>query len=168
MNVQELKEQYDFLYDYMASSRDPKNMKTFGKVMTEMMDAMLAKMPADAEEMIDKLESIRWRNYLTPKEAENIVANMKPKAPWNRDVWNNAMKQLGIPIEEQPYYNRCALWVEMNKQYSDHAETIGNKILKQPLANIPAEQIVPIIHSLALDVLKDQDGVYDIRTYFGL
>ncbi len=164
----ELKEQYDFLYDYMAASRDPKNMKAFGSVMTEMMDAMLQKMPNEAEEMIQKLESIRWSNYLTPKEAEQIVDNMRPKAPWNRDVWNNAMQQLGISVEEQPYYNRCALWVEMNKQYSDHAETIAERIIKKPLASIPAEEIVSGIHALALDVLKDKDGVYNIRRYFGL
>ena len=85
-----------------------------------------------------------------------------------RDVWEKAMKQFGIPLEEQPYYNRCALWVEMNKQYSDHAETIAVRILKKPLSTIPAEEIVPGIHALALDVLKDKDGVYNIRHYFGL
>ena len=36
------------------------------------------------------------------------------------------------------------------------------------LAGIPAEELVPAIHALALDVLKDKDGVYDIRAYFGL
>ena len=56
----------------------------------------------------------------------------------------------------------------MNKQYSDHAETIADKILKKPLSEIPAEQIVPGIYAMALDVLKDKDGVYNIRKYFGL
>lgn len=168
MTPQELKEQYDMLYDYMAQSRDPKNMKAFGRVMTEMMDYLIQTKPDVAEEMIQKLEGIRWKQYLTPKEAEGIVAKMQPKAPWSREVWNNAMQSLGIPTEEAPCYNKCALWVEMNKQYSDHAQTIAEKILKKPLAEIPAEQIVPGIHAMALDVLKDKDGVYDIRTYFGL
>jgi len=30
MNTQELKDRYTGLYDYMANSRDPKNMKAFG------------------------------------------------------------------------------------------------------------------------------------------
>lgn len=168
MNTNEqLKERYLALYDYMAQSRDPKNMKTFGAVMTEMMDAMLVKMPAEAEEMIDKLESIKWKQYLTPKEAERIVANMMPKAPWSREVWKSAMESLGLLIEEIPMYNRCALWVEMNKQYSDHGETIATLIGK-PLAAIDAETIVPAIHKMALDVLKDKDGVYDIRRYFSV
>lgn len=167
MNATDLKERYLGLYGYMAQSRDPKNMKAFGAVMTEMMDAMLQKMPAEAEEMIDKLEAIKWHQYLTPKEAERIVAGMVPKAQWSREVWKNAMEQLGLPIEEQPLYNRCALWTEMNKQYSDHGETLAS-LLGEPLSSIPAETIVPAIHKMALDVLKDKDGVYNIRTYFGL
>ena len=167
-NPQELKEQYTMLYDYMAQSRDPKNMKAFGHVMTEMMDAMLQKMPEEAEEMVRKLEAIRWRQYLTPKEAEAVVAKMDPPAPWDREAWKKAMAALALPTEEPPYYNSCALWAEMNKQYSDHAATIAERFLKAPLESIPAEEIVPGIHGLALDTLKDRDGVYNIRSYFGL
>lgn len=166
--AEEMKEQYELLYDYMAASGNPENMKAFGRVMTEMMNVMIQKMPTEAEEMIQKLESIRWKQYLTPKEAETIVAKMEPSAPWKRDVWNNAMKSLGIPVEEQPYYNSCALFTEMNKQYSDHAESLAQKVWKKPLSSIPAEEIIPIIHAFAIDVLKDKDHVYNIRSYFGL
>ena len=78
MNIPEQKERYTSLYDFMAQSRDPKNMKAFGSVMTEMMDWMLQNKPDVAEEMIDKLESVKWHQYLTPKEAEKIVAGMDP------------------------------------------------------------------------------------------
>lgn len=168
MNPQEMKDKYYELYDYMAQSKDPKNMKAFGRVMNEMMEVMIQKMPAEAEGMINKLDAIKWRQYLTPKEAEKIVANMNPQAPWSRDVWNKAMDSLGLVKEEQPYYNSCALWTEMNKQYSDHAQTIADKILKKPLSSIPVEQIVPGINALALDVLLDKDNVYNIREYFGV
>ena len=168
MTAQEIREQYTMLYDYMAQSRDPKNMQVFGHVMTEIMDYLAANKPDVAEDMVQKLESIRWKQYLTPKEAEIIVAKMQPAAPWKRDVWAKAMADLGIPTEEAPCYNTCALWVEMNKQYSDHAETLAQKVWKKPLATIPVTDIVPVIHAFALDVLKDKDGVYDIRSYFGL
>ena len=167
MTVKEQKERYLCLYDYMAQSRDPKNMEAFGVVMTEMMEIMLQKMPAEAEEMIDKLEAIRWHQYLTPKEADAVVSGMSPKAPWSREVWKGAMESLGLPTEEQPAYNSCALWAEMNKQYSDHGETVAN-LLGQSLTAIPADTIVPAMHKMALDVLKDKDGVYNIRRYFGL
>lgn len=166
MTSSEMKERYDMLYNYMANSRDPKNMKTFGGVMTEMMDAMIAKMPGDAEEMIDKLEAIKWRQYLTPKEAEKIVANMDPKGPWSREVWKQAMESFGLPLEEPPYYNRCALWTEMNKMYSDFGEEIA-ALLGKPLSPNDKD-IISATYKMALKTLKDKDGVYNIRHYFGL
>ena len=162
--TQELRDRYLGLYDYMATSRDPKNMKAFGSVMTQMMDVMLQKMPAEAEEMIDKLEAIKWCQYLTPKEAEKIVAGMDPKAPWSRDTWKGAMESFGLPLEEMPAYNRCALWVEMNKIYSDFGEEIAS-LLGKPLS--PSDKdIISACYKMALKNLKDKDGIYDIRKYF--
>ena len=164
--TQELKDRYLGLYDYMAQSRDPKNMKAFGAVMTQMMDAMLAKMPADAEEMIDKLEAIKWHQYLTPKEAEAIIAKMDPKAPWSRDTWKSAMESFGLPIEDAPHYNRCALWVEMSKMYSDFGDEIA-ALLGKPLTPTDKD-IITACYKMALKTLRDKDGVYDIRRYFNL
>ena len=161
-----MKNEFQALYDIMANSTDVDNMHTFGQVHKEMMEWMIQNKPDMAQEWIEKLSSIKWINYLTPKEAEKILAGMQPKAQWSRDVWRNAMQQLGLPLEEDPYYNSCALWVEMNKVYSDHAATIAQKILKKPLNEIPTDQLVIIMHALALDNLKDADGVYNIREYF--
>ena len=166
MTSEEMKNEFEALYNMMANSNNVKNMRTFGNVHKEMMDWMIRNKSDLAQEWIDKLSSIKWNNYLTPKEAEKINAAMQPKAQWSRDVWRNAMQQLGLPLEEDPYYNSCALWVEMNKAYSDHAATIAQKILKKPLNEIPTDQLVIIMHALALDNLKDADGVYNIREYF--
>jgi len=162
--AQELKERYDGLYDYMANSKDPKNMKAFGCVMTMMMDIMIEKMPSEAEEMVDKLESIKWHQYLTPKEAEKIIAGMDPRAPWSRDQWKNAMATFGLPTEEAPYYNSCALFVEMSKMYSDFGEEIA-ALLGKPLAPTDKD-IIAACYKMALKTLRDKDGVYDIRKYF--
>lgn len=163
---QEMKDRYLSLYDYMATSRDPKNMKVFGSVMTQMMDVMLQKMPTEAEEMIDKLEAIKWQQYLTPKEAETIVAKMEPKGPWPRDTWKNAMESFGLPLEEMPAYNRYALWVEMNKIYSDFGDEIA-ALLGKPLS--PSDKdIIAASYKMALKNLKNKDGIYNIRHYFSL
>lgn len=167
MNAQEMKEKYTMLYDYMAGSKKTAHMMSFGHVMNEMMDWMIANKPDVAEEMIEKLCAIKWNNYLTKKEAEAIVAKMNPKAPWPRDTWKQAMESFGIVMEEEPYYNSCAMWVEMNKVYSDHAATIA-KMLGKTVQEVPAETMVKAVHSLALDNLKDIDGVYDIRAYFSV
>lgn len=150
----------------MAQSQNPKNMKVFGNVMTDMMDVMIQKMPAEAEEMIDKLEAIKWKQYLTPKEAETIVSKMDPSAPWKRDAWKNTMESFGLPLEEQPAYNRCALWVEMNKIYSDFGENLAELIGKT--LSPTDKDIITACYKLALKNLKDKDGVYNIRKYFGV
>lgn len=159
-----MKERYDALFDYMAASRDPKNMKAFGCVMNEMMDDMIQSAPSKAEEYIDQLESIRWKQYLTPKEAENIVARMKPDAPWKRDAWKSTIESFGLPLEDVPFYNSCALWVEMNKVYSDFGDEIA-ALLGKPLQPNDKD-IITACYKMALKNLKDADGVYDIRKYF--
>lgn len=168
MNQQELKQAYAELYGYMANSQDPENMKAFGKVMTKMYGWFVDNKPDKAQEWLEELDAIRWHNYLTPKEAEAIVAKMEPKAPWSREVWRNAMQSLRLKTEDEPCYNSCALWVAMNMIYTDHAETIAENVLNKRLADVPTEQIVTGVHALALDLLCDKDGVFNIRTYFGL
>lgn len=160
MNAQELKEKYWSLYEYMANSKDPKNMKTFGNVMTTMMEDMIASSPSKAEEYINKLESIKWKNYLTPAEADKIVAAMEPKAPWSREQWKSAMEQEGFDLEEVPCYNRCALYVTMNMIMSDSSETISKYV--------SSEDQFGFVYSLAVDKLKDSDGKFMIRHYFGV
>ena len=161
-----MKDRYTGLYDYMAQSRDPKNMKAFGCVMNEMMDYLIQNKPDVAEEMIDKLEAIKWHQYLTPKEAEHIVAGMDPKAPWTRDAWKSAMESFGLPVEEPPYYNRCARWVELHKMYSDFGDEIA-ALLGKPL--MPTDKdIIAACYKMAMKTLRDKDGIYNIRAYFGL
>ncbi len=159
MNPQELKQRYEELYNYMATSQDPDNMKTFGNVMTEMMDWMIANKPDAAAEWIEKLEHIKWNNYLTPKEAEKIVGKMDPQRPWSREQWMQTMQQHGLPLEEEPHYNRCALYVTMSMIYSDSLEAI-KKYIK------PDADIFEFIHALAVSKLKDKDKGYSVREYF--
>lgn len=160
MNAQEMKEKYWSLYDYMASSKDPKNMKVFGRVMTSMMEDMIQSSPAKAEEYVDRLESIKWKNYLTQKEAEGIVAKMEPDAPWTKEQWASAMQKHDYPLEKAPCYNKYALWVTMNMIMSDSSETIA--------MYVDEENMLKLVHDLAVDKLTDYDGVFSIRSYFGV
>ena len=120
-----------------------------------------------ASEWIEKLGAIKWRNYLTPKEAEEIVANMVPKAAWSRDIWRQALTNNGLELEHEPMYNSCALWTTMNMIYSDSGKTIAN-IMGGDLDSVDQLELVKAIHALAVDKLTDEDGVFNIRRYFGL
>lgn len=158
MNAQEMRDKYWSLYEYMANSKKPENMKAFGRVMTQMMEDMIYNSPTKAEEYINKLESIKWDNYLTATEAEKIVAAMEPKAPWSREQWRVAMEQHGYLLEEWPCYNRCALYVTMNMIMSDSSATIGKYVA--------SEDLFKLVHDVAVDKLKDADGKFNIRAYF--
>lgn len=163
MTTQQLKDKYTELYDYMAMSNKTAYMKAFGHVMTEMFDWYATNKPEMAEEWVCRLDAIMWKNYLTPKEAETIVSKMEPAAPWSRDVWNKAMDSFGYDKEEKPYYNSCALWVTMNMIMSDHSQTLAKAMGVEP-----SDIELSVIHSLALDLLKDRDGTFSVRDYFSV
>ena len=161
MTPQELKEKYYGLYDYMAQSKEPKNMKAFGHVMNEMMDWLIANKPEAAQAWVEKLESIKWKNYLTPSEADKIVATMTPAAPWTRDQWKTVMEKSGFELEEYPCYNRCALYTTMNMIMSDSSATLAKYAADDSM-------MFEFVHALAIDKLKDADKRFDIRHYFNL
>lgn len=166
MTQEEMKKEFNELYDMMAMSHDVNDMRTFGNVHKKMFDWAVANKSDMALEWLEELESIRWKQYLTAKEAQKIVDGMNPKAPWTRDAWKNAMTQLGLSMEEEPYYNPCALWTEMNKMYSDFGEEIA-ALLGKPL-NPTDTDIISACYKMALKTLKDRDGVYCIRKYFSV
>lgn len=164
MTPEEMKNEFNALYNMMANSNKVKYMHVFGEVHRKMFDWFVANKPDVAQEFLDELESIRWRQYVTKKEAEKIVAGMNPSAPWSREVWKQSMDSFGLPLEEEPYYNSCALWVEMNKIYSDFSDEIA-ALIGKPL-DAKDKDIISACYKMALKNLKDKDGVYDIRKYF--
>ncbi len=160
MTQEEMKKEFNALYEMMARSEKVEFMHTFGMVHKEMMDWFIVNKPELAQEWLDKLESIRWKNYLTPKEAEKVVAKMNPQAPWSREVWKQAMEKEGFELEKEPCYNRCALWVTMNMIMSDSSETIAKYV--EP------DKLFKLVYGLAVDKLTDKDNVFNIRHYFSL
>lgn len=155
-----MKEKYYELYEYMAQSKDPKNMKAFGHVMNEMMDWLIANKPDAAQAWIEKLESIKWKNYLTTAEADKIIAAMNPPAPWTREQWKAAMEKSSFALEEWPCYNKCALYTTMNMIMSDSSATLTKYS--------DGSTMFEFVHALALDKLKDADKRFSIRHYFNL
>lgn len=166
MTPDEMKQEFNALYNLMAGQQNVAFMRIFGNVHKEMMDWFIENKPELAQEWLDKLESIRWKNYLTKAEADKIVAKMEPKAPWPRDQWKQAMTEYGLDMEHEPCYNRNALWAEMNKMYSDFGDEIA-AMLGKPL--VPTDKdIISACYKMAIKTLRDKDGIYNIRTYYSL
>jgi hypothetical protein len=160
MTAEELKEKYWNLYEYMANSKNPEYMKIFGGVMTSIVMDMIASSPSKAEEYIDRLEAVKWKNFLTAKEADTIVASMNPKAPWGREQWKAAMTNPGYEREKWPCYNEWALFATMNMIMSDSSNTLTKYV--------DNEHLFKFVHDLAVDKLTDQDKKFNVRIYFGL
>lgn len=155
----ELTSRFNALYEQMATSNNVAYMRTFGLVLKEMMEWMIKNKPEHALEWLEKLECIKWKNYLTKREAQEIVENMEPRTPWPMDQWMLSMQQHGYTLEEEPYYNRYAMYVTMSMVYSDSHET-----LKKYVGN--GDEFA-MIHDLAKDKLKDVDRKFNVRVYFG-
>ena len=160
MTQEEMRQEFHELYQLMANSHEVSYMRTFGNVHKEMMEWMIQNKPEAAQEWIEKLASIRWKNYLTPKEADKIVAGMIPKAPWTRDQWKQVMEQNGFAFEKEPCYNRCALYVTMQMIMSDSSETLSKYVENGDMFQL--------VHDLSVDKLTDKDAVFNIRSYFGV
>lgn len=166
METKDIMSKFDELYGMMASSTNVKYMHTFGDTMRCMMQDMASKHPELAQGYIEKLCAIKWKNYLTKMEASEIVSDMNPPVTWDMQTWLNAMANLGLPTEEEPYYNDYALYVAMNQVISDHGCTVAKILDKESVKEIDTDNLVKYGYNLALDLLKDKDGVYDIREYF--
>ena len=162
-----MKSEFHSLYETMAGSHNVAFMRVFGNVHKEMMDWMILNKPDIANEFIEKLEAIRWKQYLTEKEALTIVSKMIPKPIWSMDVWRKAMDLQGWPIEESPCYNCNALYAVMSMVYSDSYKTIA-KLMGKSTSEVTNEEWLAVTRALALDKLKDEDGVFKVREYFGV
>ena len=164
--MEQLKKKFDELYNFIISSRDTGKMKMLGWVMKAMMYDTIDAHPQHAEEYLAILESVRWDNYLTEKEAETIVNAMSPEPRWSKAMpqWEKQMENLGWDMEHYPCYNKCALYVTMCMVDSDDRETITELIGKASSA--PDLDYFKAVHRFALNKLQDKDGVFNIRRYF--
>lgn len=165
MEQKDMINKFDRLYNKMSVSNKPKYMHIFGNTMKCMMEDMVEWKPEIAKEYLDRLEAIDWCNYLSRKEAINIVDGMEPKGGWDVPDWEKMMESHDLCSEDEPHYNKWALYVAMNMIYSDSGSTIA-KIAGHTLADIPEDELFSAVYMLALDKLKDKDGMFDIRRYF--
>lgn len=166
-------ERFEALYEQMRKSADVANMMTFGHAAKAMFEKMSKQHPAIAEEWLEKLSPIRYHNYLTPEEAEKITEALVNQdgsvgAHWSREAFGQMLNRLGAPVEDEPYYNKCALWAAANMVYSDHAESIAEDMGFNAPTNVPAERMAKSCYHKAVEVLKDVDRPHFIRWYFHL
>ena len=159
---------FDELYAKMAESSDIKDMHLFGKVMREAMQFIIEHNPAEAEELLEKLTAISYHNFLTKKEAENIIASMEPEPMWSIEKMKRGMAATGAPENEAPCYNEYALYTTISMIASDSGETLAKYAFGKDKSEINDTELFELCYHLAIDKLKDKDKKFDIRKYFDL
>ena len=162
-----MKEEFKQLYDIIICSNDEHKMHVLGSVTKDMMQKFIEQNPQQAREYLDMLQSVKWKNYVTAREAEHVVDNMMPKPSFTRQQWDGMMLDENLPKFEEACYNEHALYLTMCMISSDSEKTLYNIIGGNEKA-VNRTEIFHAIYKLALDKLKDQDGVFNIRSYFNL
>lgn len=160
MNYQE---KYDELYAIMANSGDPAKMHIFGEAEKWAFEQMNRTNPDMAKKWLDRIESVKWDNYLCEASAMAIVSKFVNQdgtmgAKWNYQQVMDAVRAAGGNESEQPYYNSWALFVVMNWIASNSWKT---------LSTLTTEDKMPgVVYLLALDYLKDPDEQHFIQRYW--
>lgn len=161
--TKEIQDRLDALFEILKTPRKDSTIDIFKTAVSEMMDFVYQRDSSMVQTWLDDLSAVEWQNYITRKEAEAIISKMAPAAPWTIEQWDRMIETNELNREEAPFYNPYALFVVMSTIYADHAQTLA-KIMGVEPENIPVE----VIYSLAVDLLRDKDGRFNVRTYFCL
>ena len=165
--TKEIQERFDCLFEIIKTSKKDSAFDIFKTAISEMMDFAYERDPSIVQTWLDNLGAVEWQNYINKKEAEAIVAEMEPKAPWTIEQWDKILEANELDREEAPYYNSYALYVVMSTIYNLHAQTLA-KIVGQTIDEIPEDEFFQAVYFLALDRLKKNDANMDVRNWYNL
>jgi hypothetical protein len=173
MNTDELKERYHYLYDKMKNSREVEKMKIFGNAERKMFDKLANSNPNMAKEWLNMLEAVCWNNFLTEEQAEHLASKIVNQdhstgPHWPMDVFFSVVPRLGGILEEEPYYNKYALWLVANAHYSDFARSTAEDMGYRSPEETPQEKMALSMYRKAVESLKDVDRVHYLTSYYML
>lgn len=139
------------------------SLLAFKKAFTVLADVN----PRMAKEVLECYEgTLKYYNFLTENEAEEIVAAFQNQDGSKGPKWRDPdelfekVEQHDGRVECEPYYNKWALYVAMNKAASDQ-----NSVILKWIGDDKDKYIIAC-YDLALTDLKDKDRPYWIRKYF--
>lgn len=106
---------------------------------------------------------IRFKNYITEKEAMHIVNSMinydnSKGAKWSPEEVKNAILSLGGKCELEGEYNWWALYVTIEMVHSDEWGVLKTIV--------ESSKEAAVCYELAKAKLLDKDEKYNVRSYF--
>lgn len=170
MNKEERYQQFLDRYERIISSGDTSKMQPLGEMVKRVMKWLINYEPEIATAALSILngeEDKECHNYLSAREADEIVSEMEPQPQWSLHHILDMLRSAGYATEETPHYNNYALAATMCMILSDSGETLKNE-LGSDIRPAKADEILRLVYKLAIDKLKDKDGKFNIRKYFDL
>lgn len=171
MTSQDIKARYKYLYEVMRNSHKVESMQVFGRADNYFFDMIADSNPSMAKKWLDMLEPVVWNNYLSADQAQEladkIVNQDGSKGPyWSMDIFFNVVPKLGGKLDDEPFYNRYALWLVANAHFSDFAKSTSEDMGYQSVQEVPAEKMALSMYKKAVESLKDVDRVNYIANYY--
>lgn len=169
--MEDLIKKYDELYDSMAMSKDTRKMRAFGEAEKHMFHEVAEHHPELAEEWLNHIKMKMWNNYLTENQARKIASELVnqdgthgPK--WSMETFLSVVLRNGGKPDDEPYYNRCALWLVANAHYSDFAKSTAEDMGYRSVMEVPPERMAMSMYRKAVESLKDIDRPHYIADYY--
>lgn len=171
MTSQDIKARYKYLYEVMRNSHKVESMQVFGRADNYFFDMIADSNPSMAKKWLDMLEPVVWNNYLSADQAQGladkIVNQDGSKGPyWSMDIFFNVVPKLGGKLDDEPFYNRYALWLVANAHFSDFAKSTSEDMGYQSVQEVPAEKMALSMYKKAVESLKDVDRTNYIYNYY--
>lgn len=117
-----------------------------------------------ASEILDLSEGMmKYKNFLTDSEADEIVKNMinydgSKGGKWSKEDARAAVTALNGKCEMDGEYNWNSLYATMEMKHSDEWGVLRNVVE-------PSKEAA-LCYELAKAQLLDRDGLFNVRTYF--
>lgn len=122
-----------------------------------------------AKEIIECYEgNLKYFNFLTESEAENIIYSLVNQDGTKGAKWRDSdevfrkVESIGGNLSMEPYYNKWALYVTLNKFASDQSKVILKWVGEDK------DKYFEACYDLALSQLQDRDRPNWIRPYYNL
>lgn len=162
-------DKFCLLYTEVMTSKDPEDMVIAMHMLKKAVHHLAELNLRGAKELVECFEgTLKYYNFLTEVEAEEILSKFVNQdgsrgAKWkDPEEFFRKVEEIGGRIDCTPHYNKWALYVAMNKAYSDQHSLIVKWVGDDKVKYMEA------CHDLALTDLKDKDRPCWIRPYFGL
>lgn len=171
MTTQELKERYRHLYDVMSRSKKVEDMHVFGRAEHHIFDMMAEENPSVAKKWLELLEPVVWNNYLSLEQARDMASKLVNQdgstgPHWSMETFFGVVPKLGGKYDDEPYYNRYALWLVANAHYSDFAVSTSEDMGYRSVSEVPGEKMALSMYRKAVESLKDVDRIHYIADYY--